>query len=255
MAAPMTLRISPAITMYILQFCLLIASFVSISNGNRKVAEPKLPIHDPEGLSTYVLVIEHSFDQGMSPKFGSRGTLSFKSNRESQGMFVQTAALTAGEKRKLKDLAKHDGIYRIRVPTSLEANPDDSSLQFVSTFTRACALLQSRLSDNITVSVDQSGNVLGVSLVPMYGSCDRDSSGESLSSLDYFNTSVSLSVTTAGPSPDTQAYVRKLEDERMMKEKGKGPDNRSFLAKYWMYIVPVVLFVLVSSGGEQQQRG
>ncbi|XP_030845419.1 ER membrane protein complex subunit 10 [Strongylocentrotus purpuratus] len=252
MAAPISVKNSSPVTMYILQICLVIAAFISLSYGNRKVLDTRLPIHhDPEAFTTYVLVVEHSFDQGMTPKFSSRGTLSFRSNKDGQGMFVQTAALTAGEKRKLKDLAKHDGIYRIRVPTSLEASPDDSSLQFVSTFTRACALLESRLTDNITVSVDQSGNVLGVSLVPMDGSCDRDPTVESSSLLDYFNTSVALQVTTAGPTPDTQAFVRKMEDEREMKEKGKGPDNRSFLAKYWMYIVPVVLFVLVSSGGDQ----
>ena len=33
-------------------------------------------------------------------------------------------------------------------------------------------------------------------------------------------------------SPDTQTYIRKLEDERREKERGKGKDNRSFFAKY-----------------------
>jgi hypothetical protein len=33
-------------------------------------------------------------------------------------------------------------------------------------------------------------------------------------------------------SPDTQTYIKKLEDERREKERGKGKDNRSFLAKY-----------------------
>ena len=33
-------------------------------------------------------------------------------------------------------------------------------------------------------------------------------------------------------SPDTQTYIRKLEEERRAKERGKGKDNRSFFAKY-----------------------
>ena len=37
----------------------------------------------------------------------------------------------------LQDLARHNGIYRIRVPTSLEANSDDSTTQYVSSFTKA----------------------------------------------------------------------------------------------------------------------
>ncbi|KAI2806573.1 hypothetical protein BLOT_008530 [Blomia tropicalis] len=35
--------------------------------------------------------------------------------------------------------------------------------------------------------------------------------------------------------------------ERQEKMRGSKQDNRSFLAKYWMYIVPFVIFMLVSS--------
>ena len=39
-----------------------------------------------------------------------------------------------------------------------------------------------------------------------------------------------------------------------MKEQaeGKGKDNRSFFAKYWMYIVPVVLVLMLSSQAEPE---
>ncbi|CAD6189715.1 unnamed protein product [Caenorhabditis auriculariae] len=46
------------------------------------------------------------------------------------------------------------------------------------------------------------------------------------------------------PSPDTQSFVQKMERERRARQQQGGgeTDNRSFLAKYWMYIVPVVIF-------------
>ncbi|CAA21610.1 ER membrane protein complex subunit 10 [Caenorhabditis elegans] len=49
------------------------------------------------------------------------------------------------------------------------------------------------------------------------------------------------------PTPDTAAFVQKMEREKRAKQHGADADNRSFLAKYWMYIVPVVLFAVISS--------
>lgn len=76
-------------------------------------------------------------------------------------------------------------------------------------------------------------------------------------------------------SPDTASFVQKMEREKRAKQHGADADNRSFLAKYvsfpgifsyfidfflfqWMYIVPVVIFAMISSavnpeaGGEGQ---
>lgn len=41
--------------------------------------------------------------------------------------------------------------------------------------------------------------------------------------------------------------MQKLEKEREARDRGETKDNRSFLAKYWMYIVPAVILLLVSS--------
>ncbi|KAF1755187.1 hypothetical protein GCK72_021756 [Caenorhabditis remanei] len=49
------------------------------------------------------------------------------------------------------------------------------------------------------------------------------------------------------PTPDTASFVQKMEREKRAKQHGADADNRSFIAKYWMYIVPVVLFAVISS--------
>ena len=68
-----------------------------------------------------------------------------------------------------------------------------------------------------------------------------------------------------GPAPDTAAFIQRMEEEKKRQERGEVgiffpqsekfyshltdvqvPDNRSFLAKYWMYIVPVVLFMAIN---------
>lgn len=47
-------------------------------------------------------------------------------------------------------------------------------------------------------------------------------------------------------SPDTATFIQKIEREREARDRGEVKDNRGFFAKYWMYIVPVAILVLVS---------
>ena len=37
-----------------------------------------------------------------------------------------------------------------------------------------------------------------------------------------------------------------MEEEKRRQETGQVPDSRSFLAKYWMYIVPIVIFMAIN---------
>ncbi len=70
-------------------------------------------------------------------------------------------------------------------------------LMFVVIPSSQCALVESRLSDEITIHLDQANNVLGISIQPLLGSCDMID--VETSSLNYFNTTVSLSTTVPGP--------------------------------------------------------
>ncbi|XP_038052524.1 ER membrane protein complex subunit 10-like [Patiria miniata] len=233
--------------------CALLVCFLLVG-GSRKGDQRSANDDDFSPYSSdNSLLIEHSFEPGVNIKFTNRGTLNFRSLKAGPGSFSQGTALTAGEKRKLKEVARTEGLYRIRVASKFGAPTDSEDVQYVSTFTKACALVESRLSDHITVHADQSGNVMGVSIVPLRGSCDQTEIESS--ALNYFNTTVSLEVTVPAPMPETQAYVQKIEEEKAQKAKGNSADNRSFFAKYWMYIVPVVIFVMMSSGQQDSGRG
>lgn len=58
-----------------------------------------------------------------------------------------------------------------------------------------------------------------------------------------------------GPVPDTQSFIKRLEQEKAEQAQGKGKDNRSFLAKYWMYIIPVVLVLMLNAQAEPEGGG
>merc|ERR1712126_592332 len=80
---------------------------------------------------------------------------------------------------------------------------------------------------------------------------------ENLDPLDSavgFKSKVLVQPMEMGPQPDTAAFIQRMEQEKLAKERGETKDNRSFFAKYWMYIIPVVL-VLAMSGGQEGGNG
>ncbi|XP_070200447.1 ER membrane protein complex subunit 10-like [Littorina saxatilis] len=194
-----------------------------------------------EGSRT--LQVEHSFDQGPAPEFSKRGTVVIHSLKSNKAQFSQAASLTPQERDRLEKLSKENGIYRLRIPLSKGGNPEGDS--YVSTFTRACAIYESGLRDRLMVNFDQTGEVLGVSVLPAAAAC----SGMEVSAanLTSWKTSVEVVQTVAGPVPDTQTYIDKMKRDDQERSKGQQGDNRSFFGKYVSYLslFCVVLFCLI----------
>lgn len=72
-----------------------------------------------------------------------------------------------------------------------------------------------------------------------------------------WNATIRVTDVMEGIMPETQAYIQRMEEEKRARQQGEAGDNRSFFAKYWMYIVPLVIFVLISNAmtppeGQQQ---
>lgn len=63
---------------------------------------------------------------------------------------------------------------------------------------------------------------------------------------------VIVDIMQLAPQPETATYIQRMEHERREREKNQGQDNRNFFAKYWMYIVPLVIFLLISGAGNPE---
>jgi len=204
--------------------------------------------------SNSVLPIEHSF--GIDDQFTSRGQIAFRSSKETTAYFTNEIELNENELEKLKNLAQQDGLYFIRSPIKIGGNlntVDNETTRYVSTFVKACYLYGSRLTEKITIAIDFYGNVIGLSIISPRSDCLQEIHIPPHNAV--FNSTVLIQSQVAGPVPDTQLFVKKIEQEKHDQATGKGKDNRSFIAKYWMYIVPVVLVVLLSSQAEPQEGG
>lgn len=199
------------------------------------------------------LPIEHAF--GIEDAFSPRGNIVFKSSKLGLASFSGATELTDEEVVKLQHLVENNGLYFIRSPAMIGASfSDDASgvnkTNYVQTFVKACYLYGSQLREVITVSTDFSGNVIGLNIVSPRSDCVHDFK----TAPTFFNSTVIVQPQVAGAGPDTSTFIRKLEKEA--EESKKGPkDNRSFLAKYWMYILPVFLILMLSAQTEQPGEG
>lgn len=202
------------------------------------------------------LPIEHSF--GLEDKFSPRGNIVFHTSKAGYASFKSTPELSNDDIDKLQKLVSENGLYYIRSPTKIgstfeaeDAN-NQTATKYVQTFVKACYLYGSRLQETITVSVDNSGNIIGLNIVSPRSQCSTDDHYSNVPTI--FNSSVVVQQQVAGAVPDTATYNKNIEREARS-ESGKSKDNRSFLAKYWMYILPVFLILMLSSQAEQPGEG
>ncbi|KAM6904689.1 ER membrane protein complex subunit 10 [Xenentodon cancila] len=203
-------------------------------------------------FSGFSVPLEHSFEVDDAAKFQVRGALVLKAGREPSVSLSQNQ-LSEEDRTKLKEVAAVDGLYKIRVPRVFLQADRQTEWQMeghLTAFVRACAMVESHLSDVITLHTDVSGYLIGVSIVTLPGAC-RGTEVEDEVDLEVFNTTLSIMAPVNAPGPETALFIERMEESE---KKGKNPqEQKSFFAKYWMYIVPLVLFLMMS--GAQDQSG
>ncbi len=194
---------------------------------------------DSEQLS---LRVEHSLDEGLS--FEPRGTLSVHSLRSGSTSFAAAQGLDDVVER-LRDLCSRRALYLLRAWES-------SGLPH-QTVMDPCAALDASLRETFTIHLDWRNNVVGVSVAALASPKAATNGTVKATSelLAGFKTKVLLQTMESGPQPDTASFVQKMEADKLAKQRGEVKDNRSFLAKYWMYIVPVLLLLMISGGGQE----
>ncbi|XP_062294597.1 LOW QUALITY PROTEIN: ER membrane protein complex subunit 10 [Scomber scombrus] len=225
----------------------LCTNFVCCNNG-RRVGDSL-----ESEFGGFSVPLEHSFEVDDIAKFRTRGALILKAGRE-PGVSLSQNQLSEEDRAKLKEVAAVDGLYRIRVPRVFLQSDRQTERQMeghLTAFVRACAMVESHLSDVISLHTDVSGYLIGVSIVTLPGAC-RGTEVEDEVDLEVFNTTLSFVAPVNAPGPETAFFLERLEQET--EKKGKNPqEQKSFFAKYWYLILGGAIFLMVSNSAQPQQ--
>jgi len=193
----------------------------------------------------------HALDAAHPDAFTPRGNVTISSLMSGTFQLVQQQ-LSGNERAQLKLLAEADKFYRLK---AIITHNNGVKLT-VLTSSKACAFAKSQLNDVLWVSLDYAGSVLGI-MQTVSGSETQCGKGTIIDSdsLDDFNTDVFVKRSEMGNLPDTASFIQKMEREREARDRGEVKDNRGFFAKYWIYIVPVAILLLLSGASPDANAG
>lgn len=186
----------------------------------------------------------HAVNDEPNPVFTERGNVTISSIRSGASVIGQNGVLPH-EITAMRTLAEHDSKYRLKAVARTSSGSEITFLTSVP----ACYLLGSDLEDVIMVWLDSAAEPISVS-ISSAGPCSKDKPFTNM-----WTTSVIVKYPDGGPIPDTATYIQKLESEREARERGETKDNRPFFMKYWMYIVPAVIFVFLTSATNPEADG
>ncbi|KAL7215622.1 hypothetical protein ACSBR1_027718 [Camellia fascicularis] len=194
---------------------------------------------DPGPDSKVQFPLEHAFgDSDFSPA----GTFTARLKTWSHGGQTLTKlrfsrdAFTEIEKEKFKKLLEGDNFYRIRVPSNVLSPP---GRDYIISSVKARCLPQDRLDEHFVIHMD-GVNILAVN----YGSPGACSYPRQLKLPAKWSFNSHTVLKNSEQAPRIVTFV----DEILGGEIGEGelvkPPERSFWAKYWMYLIPLGIIVM-----------
>lgn len=212
---------------------------------------------DPFSVELY-----HKFGDQQSD-FKHRGTIKIRPPTDYKPPIINLKQqdLVDADFKAFEKAIKEDDLYYLRAEIKKKGENnsiplDKESILISQTIAKSCLLANSNLRDYITVNLNQKNEFISINLHLDSTHCDLNLDTSLLESLPKkLTTTVKVKNIEEGPTPETATYIKRLEEERLSKLKEGKVDNRSFFAKYWMYIVPAILGLMIMGGPGPEGEG
>ncbi|XP_066337046.1 uncharacterized protein [Miscanthus floridulus] len=210
----------------------------AVSSSRRRSADAPLPGAGESNAVQFTL--EH--DLGGGKGFVPAGTFSARLKTLAHGTQTLTKLrftrndLTEDDKVAFKKLLQEDGFYTIRLPSNVL---DTTKKHNVVSSIKARCIPRDSLDEHIVIHMD-GVNILAVN----YGSVGGCQYPRPMKLPSKWTFSSYTILKTAEQAPRTPSFADQLiEADNGLGEVMKPPE-KSFWAKYWMYIIPLGLIVM-----------
>lgn len=229
--------------------CLILVTILNICLSQQQQQQDGLHLKtDPIYLDLY-----HKFD--LDQEFKLRGSILVRPKtdyRIAQASIISQPELSQSDLNFLKASGERvDESYFLKAVQRRKKGDQGPPAKTVQTLIKACSLYTSNLVDFLTINLSPYNDFISVNIHTSDPECNSEVP-QALS--NKFNTTIQVDSGNVGPVPDTATYIKRLEEERQNKLREGKEDNRSFFAKYWIYIVPAVIILMMFSGPAEQGR-
>ncbi|KAG9142415.1 hypothetical protein Leryth_020808 [Lithospermum erythrorhizon] len=193
---------------------------------------------EPESDSKVQFALEHSFGhQGFSPSgvFTARLRSSIHGGQTLTKLRFSRNAFSETEKENFKKLLEEDDFYQIRLPSNVLNSPGKD---YVISSVKARCLPRDALDEHFVIHTD-GVRILGVN----YGSPGSCPYPRQLKFPTKWSFNSHAFLKSSEQAPRTPVFAEDTGIENVEGEAVKPPE-RSFWAKYWMYMIPLGLIVM-----------
>jgi len=198
---------------------------------------------DHEEVLSYTL--EHSFADCQVPcdaDFQIRQVISFDISALNRNFIeLKPYSFTAQDTLSLQKLLEVNGFYRLRLVSNQNSK---GGIPFVVASVPVCALVSSDFEEIITLNMDVYGNVIALDYQVPINNCHTDPTTQSSISLisPITNSKLKFSFGRSGERP----HAGRPPPVAQTTEGADGDKTeKTFFQKYWMYIVPVGIMLLL----------
>jgi hypothetical protein len=206
---------------------------------------------------------------GEDGSFVERSKLWYREAATGGGVRVRIAQgkLAGAELAAFERLLSTGGYYTLRLPSNFSDPESPPVLASVS----VCALMASRFEEQLQLTLSSADTLTALTYTTLKVPAECPSPTPPKIAVDefVFNPAVSIAYPAEGPRPigkvheaaflPAQAAKALQEAAKRSGAGGKGgeggeEESKSFFAKYWMYILPVML-ALTMGGGDNKAEG
>lgn len=118
----------------------------------------------------------------------------------------------------------------------------------LTTFGSIADLYRSSFTGRLEVTLGHRGHAASLAWMPSIP-LDAARHGMDATRPTRFSITVDFSKPFPAPGPHYDAFKQRVAAERRERVAKDSGDNRSFIAKYWMYLLPIFLILMLSGGG------